>query len=84
MNYFGNVRLRMSLRSIGLYIKVFSSAASSSLPVLSLYAISTIRSFIMAISIAPLQSSTIQRRSRHSTDTVSEFHAEAPQATVSE
>src|SRR6218665_2567736 len=27
---------------------------------------------------------TTQRRSRHSTDTVPEFHAEAPQATVSE
>ena len=30
------------------------------------------------------QSTTTQRRSRHSTDTVSEFHTEAPQATVSE
>src|SRR6218665_528605 len=30
------------------------------------------------------KSTTTQRRSRHSTDTVSEFHAEAPQATVSE
>src|SRR6218665_1199526 len=29
-------------------------------------------------------SSTTQRRSRHSTDTVSEFHTEAPQATASE
>jgi len=29
-------------------------------------------------------SSTTQRRSRHSTDTVPEFHAEAPQETVSE
>ena len=27
---------------------------------------------------------TIQRRSQHSTDTVSEFHAETPQATASE
>src|SRR6218665_318725 len=30
------------------------------------------------------KSSTTQRRSRHSMDTVSEFHVEAPQATVSE
>ena len=30
------------------------------------------------------KSSTTQRRSRHSTDTVPEFHAEAPQANVSE
>ena|SRR6218665_4037594 len=29
-------------------------------------------------------STTNKRRSRHSTDTVSEFHAEAPQATASE
>ena len=33
---------------------------------------------------AHLQIYTIQRRSRYSTDTVPEFHAEAPQATVSE
>src|SRR6218665_531693 len=30
------------------------------------------------------KSTITQRRSRHSTDTVSEFHAEAPQATASE
>jgi len=30
------------------------------------------------------KSTTTQRRSRHSTDTVSEFHAKAPQATVSD
>ena len=30
------------------------------------------------------KSTTTQRRSRHCTDTVSEFHAEAPQATASE
>jgi len=29
-------------------------------------------------------SSTTQRRSRHNTDTVSDFHAEAPQAIASE
>src|SRR6218665_2971073 len=29
------------------------------------------------------KSATAQKRSRHSTDTVSEFHAEAPQATAS-
>ena len=41
--------------------------------------------FIQAISIAPLQyTTTHERRSRHSTDTVLEFHAEAPQATASE
>src|SRR6218665_622198 len=43
-----------------------------------------IHSFIQNISIAPLKSTTTQRRSRHSMDTVPEFHAEAPQATVSE
>jgi len=42
-----------------------------------------ILSFIQTISIAPLQSVTTQKRSRHSTDTVPEFHAEAPQATAS-
>ena len=40
------------------------------------------------LSIALLQVhnyySTTQRRFQHSTDTVSEFHAEAPQATASE
>src|SRR6218665_2546382 len=41
-------------------------------------------SFIQAISITPLQVHTTQRRSHHSTDTVSEFHIEAPQATASE
>ena len=41
--------------------------------------------FIQTISIAPLQAhNTTQRRSRHNTDTVSDFHAEAPQATGSE
>src|SRR6218665_457992 len=35
-------------------------------------------SFIQAISLAPPKSTTTQRRSRHSTDTVPEFHAEAP------
>jgi len=46
---------------------------------------SFIHSFIQATSIAHLQVHyTTQRRSRHSTDTVSEFHAEAPQATASE
>src|SRR6218665_594343 len=38
-------------------------------------------SFIQTISF---MSSTTQRRYRHSTDTVSEFHAKAPQTTVSE
>ena len=40
-----------------------------------------IHSFIRTISIAPLQ---VQKRSRHSTDAVPEFHAEAPHATASE
>src|SRR6218665_2726609 len=44
----------------------------------------SVSSFIQAISIAPLQSTASQRRSRHSTDTVSKFHAEAPQASASE
>src|SRR6218665_3779810 len=45
----------------------------------------SIHSFIRAISIAPLQVhlATTQRCSRHSTDTVSEFHAEAAPATAS-
>src|SRR6218665_1132144 len=43
-----------------------------------------IQSFIQTISIAPLQYTITQRRSRHNMDTVSEFHAEAPQATASE
>src|SRR6218665_1019480 len=42
-----------------------------------------IHSFIQAISIAPLKSTTTQKRSRHSTDTVPEFHAEVPLATAS-
>src|SRR6218665_61114 len=41
-------------------------------------------SFIQTISIAPRKSTTTQRRSQHSTDTVSEFHAESPQVTLSE
>src|SRR6218665_3964219 len=40
-----------------------------------------IRSFKLFHWIKP---TTTQMRSRHSTDTVSEFHAEAPQATVNE
>src|SRR6218665_3196235 len=44
---------------------------------------SFIHSFIQAISIASLQV-LYYFHSRHSTDTVPEFHAEAPQATVSE
>src|SRR6218665_890737 len=50
----------------------------------NLFIRSFIHSFIQAISIVPLQATTTQRRSRHNTDTVPEFHAEAPQATVSE
>src|SRR6218665_4013041 len=34
--------------------------------------------------MAPHQSTTTQRRSRHSTDTMSMFHFEAPQAIASE
>jgi len=45
---------------------------------------SFVLSFIQAIYIAPLQSTATQRRSRHSTDTVPNFHAEAPQAAASE
>ena len=41
-------------------------------------------SFIQAISMAPLQVNYYSRHSRHSTDTVLEFHAEALQATASE
>ena len=37
-----------------------------------------IQLLIQAISIAPLQFTTTQRRSRHSMDTASEFHAKAP------
>jgi len=57
------------------------------LPVLSLggaFVMLQCHSFIQAISIAPLQPTTTQRRSRHNTDTVLEFHAEAPQTTASE
>ena len=39
--------------------------------------------FIQAIFIETLQAATTQKRSRHSPDTVPEFHAEAPQATAS-
>ena len=38
--------------------------------------------FIQTISIAPLQVHFYQKRSRHSTDTVPEFHAEALWATA--
>ena len=44
---------------------------------------SFIHSFIQAISRAPLQVNFYQRSSQNSMDTVLEFHAEAPQATVS-
>ena len=40
----------------------------------------TLRLFLKRL----FKSTTTQRRSRHSTDTVFEFHAEAPQATASE
>jgi len=42
-----------------------------------------IHSFIQAISIAP-KSTTTQKHSRHSTETVPKFHAKAPQATANE
>src|SRR6218665_3505779 len=48
---------------------------------------SFIHTFIHSFKLFPrrlFKSTTTQRRSRHSTDTVPEFHAEAPQATVSE
>ena len=43
--------------------------------------VNSFRPFYSASSIPPL---LMQKRSRHSTDTVPEFHAEAPQATASE
>src|SRR6218665_412724 len=46
--------------------------------------ISLVHSFIQVISIAPLKSTTTQRRSRHNTVTVSEFRDETSQATASE
>jgi len=51
-----------------------------------LYRRTLFHSFIQAISIAPLKVLLYytQKHSRQSTDTVPEFHAEAPQATVSE
>src|SRR6218665_1654661 len=53
-------------------------------PILSLFYPASQSKLIQAISIAPLQvRSTTQKPSRHSTDTVPEFHAEAPQATAS-
>ena len=45
---------------------------------------SFIHSFIQDISTAPLQVHYTQRRARHSTDSVPEFNAVLPQATVSE
>src|SRR6218665_1923973 len=42
-----------------------------------------VHSFVHSISIAPYQFTTTQRRSRLSTDIVSEFHAKVPQATAS-
>src|SRR6218665_4042195 len=47
----------------------------------------SIHSFIHSFRLfllLPFKSTTTQRRSRRSTDTVSEFHAAAPQATASE
>src|SRR6218665_919816 len=44
--------------------------------------VSFIHSFIQAISIVPFQ--VHLRRPRHNTDTAPEFHAEVPQATMSE
>ena len=48
------------------------------------FLINSFNSFIQAICTAPLQSTTTQRRSPHSTDTASEFHDKAPQAFPSE
>ena len=44
---------------------------------------SFIHLFIQAISVVPLQVHS-QRHSQHSSDTLSEFHTEVPQATVSD
>ena len=41
-----------------------------------------IHSFIQAISIASLKFATTKKRSRHNTDNLSKFPAEAPQLTV--
>jgi len=40
--------------------------------------------YFYSASSPPLKFTTTRRRSRHSTDTVPEFHAEAPHATVSD
>ena len=45
---------------------------------------SFIHSFIQAVSIGPLQVHYYSEALRHSMDTVSDFHTEAPQATASE
>ena len=48
---------------------------------------SFIHSFVQSVyfySASSSKSSNTQRRSLHSTDTMAEFHAEAPQATASE
>jgi len=47
-----------------------------------MYDASFIHSFIQTISIRLFESTSTQKRSRHSTDKVPEFHAEAPRATV--
>ena len=72
-----NFQLR-NLYALSFFFSLFLSVFSLSI---------CLHSFIQAISVAPLQVHyrlTTQRRSRHSMDTVPEFHAEVPQATASE
>src|SRR6218665_1363160 len=79
------VRLSHRLRDPKLIVNI--SCASCSLPMSSLSCAKSFHSLIHAFRLflwRLFKSTTTQRRSRHSTYTVPEFHAEAPQATVSE
>src|SRR6218665_120444 len=77
------VRYFRSLSGIRMTIILDNACANSSTFCASNTETASVRYFGKSRHLTTL-STTTQRRSRHSTDTVPEFHAEAPQATVSE
>ena len=60
--------------------QLFTSLFPNSCTDIGIHLIHSVRLFLKRI----FKSTTTQRRSKHSTDTVSEFHAKAQQATASE
>src|SRR6218665_2494627 len=63
-----------------IYMLLFKASQNKLLKFLGTFILVLFRLFLYRL----FKSTTTQRRSRHSTDTVKEFHAEAPQSTASE